>query len=507
MSMNKIKTRHVRVRDGKYTKRKGYSKNKKHYTRKHRKRIQKQKRLRRQTRRRVGGEEVSGEEVSGEEVSVIPSSQLERNSDLPETNSHEVVDSKPVNPEQVNTEPVATTPADVETPQMSEKDRIFQELIDSINFLNPVIDDIRKMLKVTNPFDTTCTFLCNPDECDEQMLEKLRQKYMEKIKNIEGLKIDKACQIFDDILNENLFLILENLYVQSKKMSKGEFKNLVNTCSTAIAQTFNRKNILHNIVFTLYSKFLKSYEISENESRQNLENMQKLLQLLNSMTSENMQKLLQLLNSMTSENMQKLLQLLNFMTPENMQKLLQLLNSMTSENMQKLLQLLNSMTSENMQKLLQLLNSMNPKTMSDLLFSLIHNKEKDNIISKILDDYIKLDTKSMAQLLELYSFIEKRDFLDNTNMYSVHRYLHGETPVSQRLLRNKKHKPTTCRSVKSLNATADLFKPSTSIINFKKDAEFQKVLQECELYPPQVVTGGGRKRKTLKKKRGGNSKR
>jgi hypothetical protein len=456
----------MRVRRSKHTTRKGYRKYKKHYTRKNAKRIQNKKRLRRQTRRRVGGEEVSGEEVS-----VIPSSQLERNSDLPETNSQEVVDSKPVNPEQVNTEPVATTPADVETPQMSEKDRKFQELIDSINFSNPGIDDIRKMLKVTNPFDTTCTFLCNPDECDEQMLEKLRQKYMEKIKNIEDLKIDQACQIFDNILNDNLFLILENLYVQSKKISKENLKILVSNCSTAIAQTFNQKDVLHKIMFILYSKFLKSFEISENESKQNLENMQKLLQLLNSMT------------------------------PENMQKLLQLLNSMIPENMQKLLQLLNSMTPENMQQLLQLLNFMNPKTMSDLLFSLIHNT--DNIISKILDDYIKLDTKSMAQLLELYSFIEKRDFLDNTNMYSVHRYLHGETPVSQRLLRNKKHKPTTCNSVKSLNATADLFKPATSIINFNKDAEFQKVLAECIQYPPseKVVTGGGRRRKTLKKKR------
>ncbi len=53
--MSKLKTRHVRVRDGKYTKRKGYSKNKKHYTRKNGKRIQKQKRFRRQTRRKVGG--------------------------------------------------------------------------------------------------------------------------------------------------------------------------------------------------------------------------------------------------------------------------------------------------------------------------------------------------------------------------------------------------------------------------------------------------------------------
>ena len=461
MSMNKIKTRHVRVRDGKYTKRKGYSKNKKHYTRKHGKRIQNKKRLRRQTqtRRKRGGEEVIGDVLE----------QLEETSYLPEVNPSEVVNPEQVNTEQVNTEPVATTPADIETPQMSEKDRKFQELIDSINFSNPGIDDIRKMLKVTNPFDTTCTFLCNPDECDEQMLEKLRQKYMEKIKNIEGLKIDKACQIFDDILNENLFLILENLYVQSKKISKENLKILVSNCSTAIAQTFNQKDVLHKIMFILYSKFLKSFEISENESKQNLENMQILLQLL------------------------------HFMTSENMQKLLQLLNSMTTENMQKLLQLLHSMTSENMQILLQLLHSMTHKTMADLLYSLIHDITPDKI-STILDDYIKLDAESMAQLLELYSFIEKREFNDNTNRYSVHRYANGKTPLSQRLLRNIKHKPTTCKSVQSLDATANKFNLNKSIIKFDKDAEFQKVLKECDLEPPQIVTGGGRKRKTLKKK-------
>ena len=468
MSMNKIKTRHVRVRDGKYTKRKGYSKNKKHYTRKHGKRIQNKKRLRRQTqtRRKRGGEEVIGDVLE----------QLEETSYLPEVKPSEVVNPEQVNTEQVNTEPVATTPADIETPQMSEKDRKFQELIDSINFSNPGIDDIRKMLKVTNPFDTTCTFLCNPDECDEQMLEKLRQKYMEKIKNIEGLKIDKACQIFDDILNENLFLILENLYVQSKKISKENLKILVSNCSTAIAQTFNQKDVLHKIMFILYSKFLKSFEISENESKQNLENMQKLLQLLNSMTSENMQKLLQLLNSMTTENMQILLQLLH------------------------------SMTSENMQKLLQLLHSMTHKTMADLLYSLIHDITPDKI-STILDDYIKLDAESMAQLLELYSFIEKREFNDNTNRYSVHRYANGKTPLSQRLLRNIKHKPTTCKSVQSLDATANKFNLNKSIIKFDKDDEFTKVLKECKLYHQQIVTGGGRKRKTLKKKRTHGNKR
>ena len=338
-------------------------------------------------------------------------------------------------------EAVATTPADVETPQMIEKKRKFQELIDSINFSNPRIDDIRKMLKVTNPFDTTCTFLCNPDECDEQMLEKLRQKYMEKIKNIEDLKIDQACQIFDNILNDNLFLILENLYVQSKKISKENLKILVTTCSTAIAQTFNQKDVLHKIMFILYSKFLKSFEISENESKQNLENMQKLLQLLNSMTPQNMQKLLQLLNSMT------------------------------------------------------------PKTMGDLLYVLTHDVDKNNI-NKILDEYNNLDTESMAQLLELYSFIEKREYTDNTRKYLIHRYKNGNTPLSQRLLRNTKHKPTTCKSVKSLNNTANQLKTRDGI-QFLQDMEFEKVLKECGQTPlsKEVVTGGRRRRKTLKKKR------
>jgi hypothetical protein len=108
----------------------------------------------------------------------------------------------------------------------------------------------------------------------------------------------------------------------------------------------------------------------------------------------------------------------------------------------------------------------------------------------------------MAQLLELYSFIETKSNGD----LLVHRYLHGETPFSQRLLRNKKHKPETCSSVAALDKQLSNVLNKTQL-SFTEDAEFQKVLQECELYPPQVVTGGGRKRKTLKKKRRHGNKR
>ena len=171
-------------------------------------------------------------------------------------------------------------------------------------------------------------------------------------------------------------------------------------------------------------------------------------------------------------------------------------------NMQKLLQLLNSMTLENMQKLLQLLNSMTPKTMADLLDALTYNVDKNNI-NKILDEYNNLDAESMAQLLELYSFIEKKEFTSGEEKlkYWIHRYKNGNTPLSQRLFRNTKHKPTTCKSVQSLDKTANKLKTPYGI-EFIQDDEFAKVLEECKKPSlPLKVTSGGKRRKTLKKKR------
>jgi hypothetical protein len=319
----------------------------------------------------------------------------------------------------------AQAPAYVETSQMSEKNRILQELMDSINFLQPSIDDIRKMLKVTN--DTTCSFLCNPDECDETMLEKLRQKYMEKIKNSNSVsETDDAIEIFFNTLDENLFLILENFYVQSKILTEEKLKELFSQCDQQLSYSLidprsTHKN-LHGIINMLYKKIRESILKNDSYLQQNLENMQKLLQLLNSMTPENMKILLDLLNSMSPENMQKLLLSLKSMNPEN-----------------------------------------------------------------------------MAQLLELYSFIEKID----DDKFLIHRYPKGKTPFTQRLLINRKHKYATCKSVLELNREVDDF-GGTSFI---KDKEFEKVVEECESYPPpRLITGGGRRRKTLKKKRLRNSK-
>jgi hypothetical protein len=371
-------------------------------------------------------------------------------------------------------------PVGVETPQMSEKDRKFQELIDSINFKNPTIDDIKKMLKVTNPFDTMCSFLCNPDnpdnpdDCDEQMLEKLRKKYMEKITQNNVSKIKDATKIFDDVLNENLFLILENLYIQSKKMKKEEFKNLVNTCSAAIAQTFDKKNNLHKIVFILYSKFLKSYEISENESRQNLENMKKLLDLLNSMTPENMKKLLDLLNSMTPENMKKLLDLLNSMTPENMGIILQALNT-----------------------------KFNISNSGVLLAT------SDHSIGLLLSDHLKLNEESMSKLLDFYSFSEIKKSLYPTGKivrydFICHKYKGGKTPFLK-IISIGKEESSTCKAIDVLNKSIEIFTPFLKHMHGEKnkdnveirneyDAKLFKADNECRV---RYYQGGG-KRKTLK---------
>ena len=192
--------------------------------------------------------------------------------------------------------------------------------------------------------------------------------------------------------------------------------------------------------------------------------------------------------------------IVNFMDDtciENMQKLLQLLNSMTTENMNALYNVLNTMTPANMQKLLLLLNSMTPENMQKLLEYLIPLDQKQ--ITDMLNQYIELNKnpKSMAQLLELYSFIETK----STGDLLVHRYLHGKTPFSQQLLRNKKHKPETCSSVAALDKQVrNIF--NEGAFTFTEDKEFQNVLAECSQHPPsQQVSGGGRKRKTLKKKR------
>ena len=324
---------------------------------------------------------------------------------------------------------------------MSERNRNLQELMNSINFSQPSIDDITKMLKVSN--DNTCSFLCNPDECDETMLEKLRQKYMEKIKDKEISSVDDAIEIFYNTLDENLLLILENFYVQSQSLTNENLKELFSQCDQRLSYSLidprsTHKN-LHGIINMLYKKIRESILTNDSYLQQNLENMQKLLQLLNSMTPENMQKLLQLLNSMSPENMQELLQLLNSMSPENMPSLLEGYNNL--------------------------------------------NTSPD----------------SMAKLLELYSFIEKID----DDKFLIHRYPKGKTPFTQRLLRNTNHRKATCDSVLELNREVDYFNESM----FIKDDEFEKVVKECRSSPSSgLITGGGKRRKTLKKKRMRNSK-
>jgi hypothetical protein len=181
-----------------------------------------------------------------------------------------------------------------------------------------------------------------------------------------------------------------------------------------------------------------------------------------------------------------------------MQKIIGILNGMSPENMEKLEGILSRMSPENMKKLEELLKTMTPESLSFIL-------EKFNI-GEILKNYPELDNDSMAQLLELYSFTEKK-----YDKVLVHRYKNGETPIFQKLIRNRTHKKSTCDSVKELRRELGKFNGNTSTPT--EDEEFQKVFKECNtndsISPrqPRVITGGGRKRKTLKKKCGGNSKR
>ena len=361
------------------------------------------------------------------------------------------------------------------TMPISEQEREFQKILDSINFLQPGIDDIRKMLKVTK--ETTCPFLCNPDECDKGMLEKLKQKYMEKIKGKEIQDGDDAVEIFYDTLGENLFLILENFYVQSQILTKKKLTELFNRCRQAISYSSltdprsKRKN-LHGVVNTLYIKIRDSFQNNDSYLQQNFENMKKLLDLLNSMTPANMQKLLDLLDSMTPANMKKLLQLLNSMTPVNMKKLLDLLNSMTPENIGIILQALNTKFD------IQGINS-------------------DNSMGSLLDDHLKLDAEIMSKLLDFYSFSEIKQSVDpksNIVGYDIicHKYKGGKTPLLKSFSIGKEES-STCKAIEVFNESIKIFTPflermygehmhgehNNVVVRKEYDAKYTKADNEC----------------------------
>jgi hypothetical protein len=552
MVLNKLKKRNIgQGKHGKYTKRKGcariyHRKNKKHYTRKYGKRIQR----RRQTRSKRGGELTLNIPNMNTPVTILyryfaritkPNVDSFSEDDKPEQIIMYTQQSEP------NSIFIARCPSkdcstetDVKimeldykslkkyaskreyffssggikykmkidddgvgeplldffkeyTMPISEKEREFQTSLDSINFLQPGIDDIRKMLKVTN--ETTCPFLCNPDECDETMLEKLRQKYMEKIKGKEIQDGDDAIEIFYDTLDKNLLLILENFYVQSQTLTKEKLTNLFSQCDQNLSYSLNdssstHKN-LHGIVNMLYKKIRNSIITSDVYLEQNFENMKKLLQLLNSMTPENMQKLLQLLNSMTPANMQKLLQLLNSMTPENMQKLLQLLNSMTPANMGIILQALNSK------------------------FNYVSNfgvqgPNSTIAIGLLLDIHLGLDPESMSKLLDFYSFSEIKQSVDPKSKivrYDIicHKYKGGKTPLFKSISKGKED-PSTCKAIKALNEIIPIITQFFKHIKGKLDnvdvrtSYDPKLLEAYGECRDRYYQEGG-KRKTLKKRR------
>jgi hypothetical protein len=418
--MNKIKSRRVRRarRRGKYTTRKGYRKYKKHYTRKYEKRIQGKLRMRRQTRRKDGG------------GVVLPS------------------------------ESQAVVGADVEAQAGVRKADT------KISTTNLTTEDIKTMLrkiKIHGQDVKRCVLFCEPDSCSEDMLQKIKERFIEKAPNygldLDVIDIDAASVVLAAILDDSLLFILENLcdeYDKTKEIDS------ITQCKSKIDELFKRtlfrnNNILHHILKIFFNNIGKI----GNDNDICIKNLKLLLELLNSMTHHNTGKLENVLKQMTAQNIEKMLNLLKSMTPESILKLL-----------------------------------------TDLA---ILDQEQ---IKDMLDTYNKLNInpESMAQLLELYSFIEK----SQNGEVLIHRYVKGETPFSQRLYRNEKHQPKTCKAVTALhNQVEEILKEGG--LTFQEDEEFQNVLAECNEYSPstspEVVTGGGRKRKTLKKKRGGNSKR
>jgi hypothetical protein len=492
MSMNKIKTRHTRramlaKRHGKHTTHKWHGKYKKHYTRKNVKQIQgKGKgrlRRQRQTRRKVGGL-TTGNTMLGEVPIVV-----DVNSQNIKSNTLDQYDELPVTKEPVTEEPVTKEPVTEEP----FKDEPVKEEPENDEYNSLTTDMIKDMLKEKSSFRVSpkCMFLCENDYCiDTKLLEKIRKRFIEFIKrkknkgkfpydidfdfkfkfdgdddddddtdyeNLEIQDLPNNSELLAKMLEKNsMFFIVDNL-VKKVKENRFNIGFLNDICYGNIIGNLYVKNKLFPILLTLISKIRKE-KYSEVLKSESLKNMDLLLELLKNMSQKNMTLLCELLNEMSKSNMNKLLRLLESMTPESISTLISNLKNLKEKEEQK--------------------------------------------ITDMLNRYINLNKipNSMAQLLELYSFIERTP----SGVFLVHRYKDGKTPLGQSLLRNKKHKLETCSSVDELdNQVKNLGAPT-----FTEDDEFKKVLDECKKYPPsQQVSGGGRKRKTLKKKRGSYTRR
>jgi hypothetical protein len=467
--MNKIKTRHVRnsKRRGKHTMRKGYRKYKKHYTQKNVKRIQGQGkgqlRKQRHTRRKVGG--FIADNTMLDEVPTIVAANTSDAKNIENQHAEAPqVEAEANAAAKEQTEPYSEAflkaKADYEIQQENFNESLKPKPPQIVSQDNLTTEHIKFMLKKIEEYSKnkqTCLLLCDPDSCDENMLEKIKAKFIANAEDnnidLDKINLEQNSGVLSDILDDSLLLILENLCKESSN-----FVFLMQNCSTRILQLFKKDDKLHSILKIFFMSIANNYS--------------------NPTTLP-----------LCVTNMKKLLDLLNSMTPQNMQKLLGLLNFMTTQNMQKLLDLLNSMTRESISILLTGLQILEPQKITDML-----------------NNYIKLNKNpnSMAQLLELYSFIERTP----DGYFLVHRYPKGKTPLVQSgILRNKKHKLETCSSVAALdNQVRNIF--NEGAVTFTEDKEFQNVLAECSQHPPsQQVSGGGRKRKTLKKKRSNNSRR
>ena len=467
--MNKIKTRHVgramhAKRRGKHTTCKGYAKYKKHYTQKNVKQIQGQgkRRLRRQrqTRRKVGGLVVND---NLDNVPTIVTANTGNDDKNIENQAPLVTKSVEEKNEQAPYNAFLDSKKKFEDDLKAYKESLKREpqIVSQKDLTTEHIKIMLKKIKEYSKNSQKCLLLCDPDSCDVNMLEKIKAKFIANAEDnhidLDQINLEQDSGVLSDILDDSLLLILENLCNEYK--NPNNFVFLMQECSKRIVRLFKEDDKLHSILKIFYKSIVNNFN--------------------NATTLP-----------LCVTNMKKLLDLLNSMTPQNMQKLLGLLNFMTTQNMQKLLDLLNSMTPESISILLTGLQILEPQKITDMLNNYIELNKNPN---------------SMAQLLELYSFIERTP----NGYFLVHRYPKGITPLGQRgIFRNNKHKPETCISVAALHKQV-INLLNEGAVNITEDEEFKNVLVECGKHPPsqKVVTGGGRKRRTLKKKRGSHTRR
>jgi hypothetical protein len=183
---------------------------------------------------------------------------------------------------------------------------------------------------------------------------------------------------------------------------------------------------------------------------------------------------------------------------------------MTTQNMQKLLDLLKSMTPENMGLILSALNDIitddnkhpsAPSSIGELLDD--HLKLVEKSMSKLLDFYSFIEFKKMEKPGNTYYEIISHKYKDGKTPFLKNLSFGNEQPPT-----------CSAISVldKGLRLVAHYFRMAFNVkkgvdFEFRNRWDTKLLESQTKCKTQGLITGGGRKRKTLKKKRGSYTRR